>query len=174
MLLTLIPLRRFHGGLFLVFRFLQTKTLGARQSLGLFSFIIVFSLFTGCASGFNAMEHLDETLRNYHHHLVAQSVDSAALFVASEGHEAFESLHDPAQNLNRLEEYAVVSVREKRPTKEDSTHTAKVTVKARLRRSDSITVNFVRFQEEWKRFGNTWKLIDTQMIKVDGDFWGRD
>ena len=131
------------------------------------------ALGTGCAGGMSALDDLDTTLRNFHHHLVARSTDSASAYVANEGLEAFEALHDPAMNVNQLEEFAVVSVRELPPTKDESRHRAKVVVKGSLRKSDSITVQHVRFRETWERVGKRWLLVETEVHRVDGD-GGRD
>lgn len=147
-----------------------TRCRGSRPGLRWLPLVL---LALGCAGGFNAMDDLDETLRNFHHHLVAQAVDHAANYVSNDGIEAFENLHEPARNLNRLEEYSVVSVREFRPTKEDPSHRATVVVKARLRRADSITVQYVRFRETWQREGTRWMLVDTEMTRMEGE-GGRD
>lgn len=135
--------------------------------------LVAAALATGCAGGMSALDDLDTTLRNFHHHLVARSTDNASAYVANEGLEAFEALHDPAMNVNRLEEFAVVTVRELPPSKDEPRHRAKVVVRGTLRKSDSITVQNVRFHEMWERVGKRWLLVETSVHRVDGD-GGRD
>lgn len=131
------------------------------------------AIAVGCAGGMSALDDLDTTLRNYHHHLVARATDHASAYVSNEGLEAFEGLHDPALNVNELEEFAVVNVRELPPTKDEPRHRAKVVVKGSLRKSNSITVQHVRFRETWERIGTRWLLVDTEVQRIEGD-GGRD
>lgn len=135
--------------------------------------VLASLLVAGCAGGMNALDELDETLRNFHHHLVAQATDHAMAYVGDEGLEAFEGLHDPTKNVNRLEEYTVVQVRQLPAGKDDTRQRATVVVKGSLRKSDSITVQHVRFTETWERIGGKWVLTDTRMARVEGA-GGRD
>lgn len=122
-----------------------------------------------CSSQMSQAGQLDESLRAYHHHLLAGDLDRASAYVSSKAMDAFLKIHGDEKAPVVIEDFQIATVRFL-PRKDDkSPLQAIVVVAADVRRHDSITIRPVRYRQTWEQFGERWVLADEVMAKPRGE-----
>src|SRR5512137_1926533 len=97
-------------------------------------------LLAACASEMSATNRLDETLRAYHHHLLARDVERASAYVGESAMDAFQGLHGDEDASLEIEDFQILSVRFLPQKAPGAPLRALVMVGLDARRSDSLVI----------------------------------
>lgn len=124
------------------------------------SVVAVILFAVGCGSRMTQFEELDQNVRYYHHHLVAQDAHRAVNYVSEDLVEDFLALHDPERNVLLMEDFSVLSIQHEGKAPEGRGPRAIVIVETQTRRDNSITIQKRRTREIWQRGFGGWRLVD--------------
>ncbi len=131
--------------------------------------VIVLSNGLACSSSMNDANQLDESLRAYHHHLLAGDLDRATAYVSTKAMDEFLAIHGDEEDPVTIEDFQILSVRFVPPGKDDKEpKKAIVLVGADIRKHDSITMKAVRYRQEWEQHGQRWILGKESIAKKRG------
>jgi len=120
----------------------------------------------GCASSMSSAGQLDESLRAYHHHLLAGDLDRATAYVSSKALDAFFAVHGDEKHPVIIEDFQVLSVRFLPQKQSKDPVKAVVMVGADIRQRDSITIQAIRYRQVWEQNGERWILADETIAKT--------
>ncbi len=121
---------------------------------------------SACSSQMTSAGQLDESLRAYHHHLLAGDLDRASAYVASQAMDSFLEIHgDEGKDRVVIEDFQVVSVRMQPQKDAKDPQRAVVMVSADVRRHDSITIRPTRYRQVWEQHGQRWVLAEESIAK---------
>jgi hypothetical protein len=114
-----------------------------------------------CSSEMSSANRLDETLRAYHHHLLAHDQERASAYVTEAAMDAFLAMHGDDGNAIEMEDFQVLSVRflPKKDPKDNLQ--ALVLINLDARRKDSIVVKPLRLAQTWEQKGQRWVMVET-------------
>lgn len=118
-------------------------------------------VLAGCSSEMSSANRLDETLRAYHHHLLAHDQERASAYVTESAMDTFLEMHGEEAGTLEIEDFQVLSVRFLPKDDPKANTKALVMVGLDARKKDSITVKMIRIAQTWEQRGQRWVLLET-------------
>jgi len=122
-------------------------------------------LVLGCATNRTSLETLEKSLLFFHEHVRARDVEAATKYVAVEAIEKFMSLHDPDRNIYIMEDYSI-----KNMVGDPGSDRMDVHIKVHARRTNSITIETIRYHEVWEKRDGSWMMIEEEIVESGSQF----